>query len=167
MKRALSSAFRVVRFVAKLFLIGVLLLLGRGSLALYVWGRGRLCRWIARLYDADPGMYRRQRWKDTRKLVYFRNKRENRGVFACEATGYRSNDLGLFHVDHVLSRSAFPMLAYELWNLRLVRDRVNIKKSDDLSVFDFIWFFITGWNAQSAAVATLFVGASIAWRLSY
>lgn len=155
MKRALSLTFRGFLFVGKLALILVLLLFGRGSLALYVWGRGRICSWIAWAYDADPGMYRRQRWKDTRKPVYFRNKRAFGGVFGCEVTAYTSPDLGEFHVDHNLSRAGFPMLAYEQSNLRLVRDKVNMAKSDNLSVGRFIWFFITGWNAQSVAVCIL------------
>lgn len=141
MKRALFLIFRVTLFLPRLLLIVLLLLGARGSLALHLWGRGRLCKWIAHLYDADPGMYRRDRWKRTRKQVYWRNV--DNGVFTCEATGFRSTDLGKFHVDHILSRAGFPMLAYRLDNLRLVRDRVNVAKKDRLPVWFFLRFMIT------------------------
>lgn len=141
--RVLFLLFRVILFFpVKIPLILLLLLFGRGSLALHLWGRGWLNKKIAYLYDADPGMYKRRRWKETRKPVYWRNKRANKGVFRCEITGFKSSNLKQFHVDHRLSRAGFPMLAYEQWNLQLVRDRVNIKKSDKLSIGCFIRFAI-------------------------
>lgn len=88
-------------------------------------------------------MYSRRRWKETRKPVYYRHK-DRSGSFWCAVTGYRSRDLGEFHVDHLLSRAGFPMLAYKQWNLRLVRDTVNMKKSDNLDVWAFIVFAVRG-----------------------
>ena len=143
MKRALSFGFRVVLFTIKIPLILVLLLIGRWSLALWLWGRGRVCRWVARLYDADPGMYRRDRWKRTRIPVYLRSK-DASGRFVCAVSGYTSDNLGEFHVDHRLSRAGFPMLAYAQWNLRLVRDKINVRKSDNLDVIGFIIFAARG-----------------------
>lgn len=159
--RMISRVLSALLFlVLKLLFIIVLCLFGRPSLALYVWGKGRLCSFIAKLYDADPGMYRRERWKNTRKIVYARNKQMNRAgsrTFVCEASGYQSDDLGEFHVDHILSRSQFPMLAYRLDNLRLIRDKINVRKSDKLSVWAFIKFCFSKETIFALAVVALVI----------
>ncbi len=133
----------LIFFGLKLPLIILLLLFGRKSLALFLWGKGRIMTWIAKRNDADPGMYRRERWKRfTRAKVYERNQRENDGYFRCEVTGVRSTSLAGFHVDHRLSRSHWPLLAYNQDNLRLVTAKVNMKKSDNLHWWSFLKFIV-------------------------
>jgi len=161
----LSAVYWLVQFPLTVVLALVLLLFGRASLALFLIGKGRILRFVAWMVDADPGMYQRPRWRQTRIPIYMRNKRANGGTFRCEATGMQSDDLGLFAVDHRLSRSRWPLLAYDQKNLRLVCKDYNRRKSDKLYVSSFIWLFLTGWNAQSATVATIFVSISVAWRL--
>lgn len=130
----------LIKWPLKLVLILLLLLLRRPSLALYLWGKGRVMMFIR----DRSGAYDQTRWRQTRKPVYWRNKREMGGgeYFVCEVTGYASYDLGEFHVDHILPRSQWPLLAHNQGNLRLVRADVNIAKSDRLcgwSLFKYIF----------------------------
>ncbi len=125
-------------FLIKIPFIILLLIFGRKSLALYLWGKGRIMTWIAKRNDADPGMYRRPRWKkNTRAQVYARVEKANGGYFKCDVSGIKSTSLVGFHVDHKLPRSQWPYLAYEQWNLRLVTARINRNKSDDVH-----WWFL-------------------------
>lgn len=126
----------------KLALILLLLLIDRKSLALYLWGRGWVMRKIAKRHKATKAMYNSTKWKKTRKPVYWRNKNQLGGgsEFVCEATGYRSTNLGDFHVDHQLSRADFPMIAYAQTNLRLVRADVNMAKRDKLCGWSLVKF---------------------------
>jgi len=132
----------ILRFGFKLVAIPLLLIMGRKSLALYLWGRGRIMRWVAKRQGATSAMYRSKRWKQTRKKVYWRNKCElgEGEYFVCEETGQPSFSLANMHVDHRLSRADWPYLAYDTDNLRLVRDHVNMAKSDKLCGWSLVKF---------------------------
>jgi len=126
----------------KITLILLLLLFRRKSLALWLWGKGRVMRW-ARVRSKA---YNKKLWEQTRRPVYRRNKNDlgEGEYFVCEQTGYMSLDLGDFHVDHRLARSWFPFLAHKQWNLRLVRADVNMAKGDKLPIKCFLIFIFRG-----------------------
>lgn len=155
-----KTAFRIV-------MIPLLLMMGRPSLALFLWGPGWVLSVITVKADADSNMYRRKRWREARKPVYHRNKNDLGGGthFVCEATGYRSTDLGDFHVDHYLPRSRFPLLAYDQSNLRLIKDKVNIDKSDALHAWPLVRFFFMRRSTVIIVLAAvaLAVGRVLTW----
>lgn len=136
----------------KILLIILLVLIWRPSLALYLWAgrnrRSKVRNFIARRVGASPAMYRGDRWREVRKIVYARNKSiaaQKLGTdryFLCEATGFYSDDLKDFHVDHIMPRGLWPLLAYDPKNLRLVRAQYNVQKSDRVYGLKLIKFIL-------------------------
>jgi len=153
----------LVRFFFKLIVVPLLLIMFRPSLALFVLGSKKVVVLVAAMTDADPGMYKRKRWRKTRKPVYWRNKNNlgNGDYFVCEATGYKSYDLSEFHCDHYLPRLWFPLLAYDQSNLRLVRDKVNIDKGAALHAWPLLRFFFM---RKSTTIIILTAAIGIYWR---
>lgn len=144
-KRVILTVIQLLVFLCiKIPSIVILLLCGRPSLALYLWGPGWVCTKVAYLYDADNRLYSRERWKITRKIIYARNRQANGGnCWACEVTGHKVHSLEGMAVDHILPRSRWPMLAYDPNNLRLIKAKINRRKSDKLPVWFFIRFAFT------------------------